>query len=61
MINPQEDSPEEEDSPEDSQEAEDSLEAEDTQEEVVYHLEAHPEAHGDHPHSQYHRLRPENW
>jgi len=47
---------------EDSQEeAEGSLEVEDTQEEVAYHLEAHPEAHGDHPHFQYHKLKPENW
>jgi len=66
-ISPQEGFPEEEDSPEDfqeagdSQEAEESLEVEDIQEEVVYHLEALLEAHGDHPHSQYHKLRPENW
>jgi len=53
-----EDSPEAEDSPE---EAEDSPEAEDTQEEAVYHPEAHLEAHGDHLHSQYHKLKPESW
>jgi len=40
---------------------EDSPEEEDIQEEVVYHLEVHPEAHGDHPHCQYHKLKPENW
>jgi len=39
---------------------EDSPEEEDTREEVVYHLEDLLEAHGDHPHFQYRKLRPEN-
>jgi len=40
---------------------EDSLEEVDTQEEAAYHLEALLEAHGDHPHFQYHKRKPENW
>jgi len=52
-----EDSPAEADSLE---VAEDSPEAEDTQEEVVYHLEAHLEAHGDHPRSQCHKPKQES-
>jgi len=39
---------------------EDSPEAVDIQEEVEYRLEAHLEAHGDHPHFQYHKRKPEN-
>jgi len=46
---------------EDSQEVEGSPEEEDTQEEVAYHQEDLLEAHGDHPRSQHHRLRPGNW
>jgi len=46
---------------EDSPEVEDSPEEEDTQEEVAYHQEDLLEAHGDHPHFQYHKRKPGNW